>query len=207
MSKSLFNPIRKVGASERDRKCCKGYQYQCCKNIITPTQAPILMNPARDCILSTQLPPPASNIPAARMAPDFARMGWCLSVTTLASNSRMRFTDGDRASEVCCNNRAIDIKAPWRTKSTWSSSIGVKRSMASLFADPAQEMPIARQAPYLTCGLNDSASSDTSLGTTSGLRNMRKPMQVTAARLTSSFTSLTATCNSLRTEPLSAVPQ
>jgi hypothetical protein len=58
-----------------DRKGSSGDQYQCCRNIITPTAPPILMNPARDCMLTTTLPPPASIMPASRMDPDLAITG------------------------------------------------------------------------------------------------------------------------------------
>ena len=52
-----------------------------------------------------------------------------------------------------------------------------------------------------------SANNDTNLGTCSGWRYITKPKQPTAARLTSSFTSLTATWSNRRTAELSAVPQ
>jgi hypothetical protein len=40
---------------------------------------------------------------------------------------------------------------------------------------PAHEMPTAMHAPHRTCGLKDSASSLTKLGTTSGVLNNKKP--------------------------------
>ena len=110
---------------------------------------------------------------------------------------------GDLASEVCMRTKAKDMKAPCRTKSMGSSSMGNNKSSASLNAVPAQAIPTARQAPYRTCGLKDSASRDTNLGTLSWDLKRTNPKQITAARLTSSFTSLTATCSNLRTAELS----
>lgn len=106
MSKSLLRPMSMVGEKARERKGCSGYQYQCCRNIMIPTAPPIFMKPARDCMDTTTLPPPASRMPAARIAPDLARTVWCLSCTTLASRSLNFFTVGERASAACCNTSA-----------------------------------------------------------------------------------------------------
>lgn len=108
MLKSLFKPISIVGENASERKGIRGYQYQCCRNIIMPTAPPIFIKPARDCIETTTFPPPASIIPAARIAPDLARMVWCLSFTTDTSKSLNFFTDGDLASEACCNTSAYN---------------------------------------------------------------------------------------------------
>jgi len=104
-SKSLLRPMNIVGEKASDKKGCRGYQYQCCRNIMMPTAPPIFMKPARDCILTTTFPPPASRMPAARMAPDLASTVWCLSLITVTSRSLNFFTEGERASEVCCSTR------------------------------------------------------------------------------------------------------
>ena len=54
---------------------------------------------------------------------------------------------------TCCNIIAIEIYAPCLTKSTESLSIGSKREMASAYPVPAQAIPRAKVAPYLTWGL------------------------------------------------------
>jgi hypothetical protein len=55
---------------------------------------------------------------------------------------------------------AIAMSAPWRTKSTSSDIRGSNNVMASLKPVPAQDIPIAKAAPYRTWGLCDSDRRD-----------------------------------------------
>ena len=57
-----------------------------------------------------------------------------------------------RVSEHTPHSGSRLTSAPCLTKSTWSSSMGVSRSRASLLAVPAQDMPTAIQAPHRTWG-------------------------------------------------------
>ena len=59
---------------------------------------------------------------------------------------------------------------------------------------------------YLTCGLKLSASSATMRGHCCGTFMSTKPRHMTAARRTSSLTSLTAKCSSFWMAPLLSVP-
>jgi hypothetical protein len=57
------------------------------------------------------------------------------------------------------------INAPYLTKSTWSFVRGANNFKASLSPVPAQPTPTAIAAPYLKCGLYDSAKCFTLSGT------------------------------------------
>mmetsp|Transcript_32760 Transcript_32760/g.110362 ORF Transcript_32760/g.110362 Transcript_32760/m.110362 type:complete len:207 (-) Transcript_32760:1753-2373(-) len=180
------------GDKAREKKCCIGCQNQCCAHKASPAQAPTFSRPF-DSKETQQLRPPASTTPAARMAPSLVNVEGYLSFTMPAIFSLKTAAAGHATEFVCIRTIAMAIKAPCRTKSTASATIGLRRACAAAAPVPAQAMPTARHAPYRTCGLNDSASRATKAGTLSGDLNITKPKHVTAARRTSSETSATAT--------------
>lgn len=59
--RSQFKPTRQLGVKARDRKCVRGYQNQYWQNTSSPTTAPMLVWPVRDCKEMVQLRPPARN--------------------------------------------------------------------------------------------------------------------------------------------------
>lgn len=72
---------------------------------------------------------------------------------------------GSNAAVFCWRIILVAIYAPCLTKSTESLTIGSRRVKASALQDPAQEIPTARVAPYLTWGLKLPASKLTIFGT------------------------------------------
>ena len=88
------------------------------------------------------------------IAPIFAIVSSCLSDTTFASSLRCSASLPSSLWSVdCISTIDMPMSAPWRTMSTESESIGVRRSIASRSPVPAHEIPTAIVAPYRTCGL------------------------------------------------------
>lgn len=117
--KSPFNAIKQVGWNDITKKCVNGNQNQYCKNTNMPTTLAVSIWPLRVCKLIVTLRPPtklplqytssekfqisvispASSMPWATIAPNFAITSSCLSVITLVNVERKSLTCTD--DKIC----------------------------------------------------------------------------------------------------------
>ena len=143
-------PMTAVGVKVKDKKCVSGNQYQ----YWVKTAAPIIPGMFRlpVCVwrLMVQFRPPASMMPIAIAHPNLAIASSCRSPIIFSIAFRTLPTFGFIASFCCTRTIAREIKAPCRTKSVGSLSIGSSKSTASSRPVPAQDMPSAMAAPYRT---------------------------------------------------------
>ena len=80
------------------KQCANGYQYQKLVNKAIPTIASIFNAPVGFVRPMVTFRPPASSIPEARAAPNFARASSCLFVMTFSNVCRKERTLGHKTS-------------------------------------------------------------------------------------------------------------
>ena len=94
-------------------------------------------------------------------------------------------TWGSCASFVSTWTIAMDIRAPWRTKSTTSDVNGSSSKMASMLClHKRSQIPTAKAAPYLTFGLYDSDNKATICGVSKICRRSQMPTAKVTPHLT-----------------------